>query len=257
MTAIEAEVESSKVSKMVAKRKDAEVAPVSQVASESAAIIAMIERAARDPAVDVDKMQRLFLMSVEAKANAARTEFLSAFARLQKDLPAVERKGTGHNNKKYARFEDFVATIKPKLAENGFSLSFRLEHTEKFIKVIGVLGHEAGHQEATEILLPADKSGNKNEVQAVGSTISYGKRYVGMTLLGIATEDEDDDGKAAGDGALITDEQAAFIRDKIDEVGADIERFCGFMNVDGIAQIPAKQYDAALVALDAKRRAKK
>ena len=255
-TAIESDVESGKVSKMVAKRKDAGEVAVSHVASESAAIIAMIERAARDPAVDIDKMQRLFLMSVEAKANAARTEFLAAFAKLQKDLPAVERKGTGHNSKKYARFEDFIETVKGPLAAHGFSLSFRINQIGVAVKdggpiepsgirITGVLGHEAGHQEDTSLTLPADKTGNKNDVQALGSTISYGKRYVGMTLLGIATEDEDDDGKAAGKGETITEEQAAALKKLMTRASVEDQIIFEWGNVKALTELTPAQLKLA------------
>lgn len=63
--------------------------------------------------------------------------------------------------------------------------------------VVGVLGHAGGHAEETAMTLPADMTGNKNPVQAWGSTASYGKRYVTLTITGIATEDEDDDGAGA------------------------------------------------------------
>lgn len=199
----------------VALKEDAIAVAVPAVQSEATALISMIERAARDPNVDIDKMQRLFAMQQEATANRARTEFLAAFAKLQANLPAVERKGTAHNNKKYARFEDFIETIRKPLSEHGFSLSFRIKQENAVLTVTGVLGHEAGHQEATELPLPADKTGNKNDVQAWGSTISYGKRYVGLTLLGIATEDEDDDGQKAGakPRETITEDQEKSLRD--------------------------------------------
>ncbi|WP_340146807.1 ERF family protein [Halomonas sp. PA16-9] len=44
------------------------------------------------------------------------------------------------------------------------------------------------------MLLPADISGNKNAVQAFGSSTSYGKRYVLSALLNI-TRGQDDNGK--------------------------------------------------------------
>jgi hypothetical protein len=47
--------------------------------------------------------------------------------------------------------------------------------------------------------LPLDTSGSKNNVQAVGSSTSYGKRYTATLLLNIRTKGEDDDGHAGGD----------------------------------------------------------
>ncbi|WP_122221652.1 phosphoadenosine phosphosulfate reductase family protein [Pseudomonas syringae group genomosp. 3] len=48
--------------------------------------------------------------------------------------------------------------------------------------------------EATSIVLPVDATGSKNGVQAVASSVSYGKRYTAGLLLNITTTGEDDDG---------------------------------------------------------------
>lgn len=235
----------------VAKRKtETDVA-----VSEDAAIFSMIERVARDPSVDVGRMRELMTMQKEAAAARARTAFLAAFARLQADLPAVERKGTGHNQKKYARFEDLIETIKAPLAEHGFSLSFRLRHEAGVITVSGVLGHEGGHQEATELPLPPDKSGGKSDVHAMGSSISYGKRYVAMTLLGIATEDEDDDGKAGGRASApepITAAQVAEIRGLMERAKVDAQIIYEHFSVSNLEELTPAQHATAVNKLKKK-----
>ena len=161
--------------------------------TEATAMLQMIERLARDSSVDPARIEQLLKLKREEEDRRARVLFQAAFAKLQADLPAVERKGTSHHGK-YARFEDFITTIKPHVAKHGFSLWFKHQNEGESIRVFGVLGHEAGHQETTDLLLPPDATGNKNPVQRGGSSIQYGKRYVGMSLLGVATEDEDDDG---------------------------------------------------------------
>lgn len=217
--------------------------------SETAAIISMIERAARDPNVDIAKMERLFDMQQRAVAQRARAEFLSALATMQRSLPAVARKGTAHNAKKYARFEDVIETVKEPMADHGFSLTFRLAQDDKAIRVTGVLGHRGGHAEETTIVLPADASGSKNAVQAWGSSVSYGKRYVAVTLLGIATQD-DNDGASAGD----TDKTAT-----VDEIKALIEQtksnaawFLQHFSVESLDDLTGKQRDQTRAMLKAK-----
>ena len=57
------------------------------------------------------------------------------------------------------------------------------------------------------------------------------------------------------DGAyFLSEEQQSAVLDQITEVGADIRRLCEFMGVEGIAKIPAHQFEDALTALEAKRR---
>lgn len=172
--------------------------------------LAMIERAASDPRVDIDKMERLFRMKMEHDANKAKAAYLQALAKMQPELPVITKHGVISKNEKdasgrntgkqeamtkYARWEDVVEGITPVLAAHGFSLSFRVaQPTEARVAVSGVLGHRDGHTEETTLALPIDSSGAKNNVQGWGSSVSYGKRYTAFALLNISARGEDDDG---------------------------------------------------------------
>lgn len=234
---------------------------------ESSALIAMIERAARDPSVDIDKMERLFQMKERMDAMSAKSAYLSALSDMQPDLPVIEKLGkiergkhkqTGEAQKSspYARFEDVVEAIRPVLAKHGFSLSFRIDMTSEpgRLKTTGVLGHRAGHSEETSISLPIDDSGGKNNVQGWGSTASYGKRYTSFALLNIVARGEDDDGKAAGAGTTISQEQEDALRDKIEAVEADLPAFCKYFKVDKISDMKASDYERAMTALEKRAR---
>jgi hypothetical protein len=190
--------------------------PAAAPAGEST-ILAIIERASRDPNVDIDKMERLFRMKLDMEARDAKASYLSALAEMQPKLPVITKHGViGMNEKddrgaktgkqvamtKYAKWEDVVEGITPILAEHGFSLSFRIaQPTPERIAVSGVLGHRGGHTEETTISLPIDTSGSKNNVQGWGSSTSYGKRYTSFALLNISARGEDDDGNGADDGS--------------------------------------------------------
>ena len=68
--------------------------------------------------------------------------------------------------------------------------------------------------------LPADTSGSKNVVQAIGSSVSYGKRYTMQALLNITSGGEDDDGHSGGEaaeaflGSLAAETKAAYGTDE-------------------------------------------
>lgn len=176
----------------------------------------MIERAARDPLVDIDKMERLFRMKLDMEARAAKAAYLQALAEMQPKLPVITKHGVISKNEKdergqktgkqeamtkYAKWEDVVEGITPILAAHGFSLSFRIaQPTEARVAVSGVLGHRDGHTEETTLALPIDSSGAKNNVQGWGSSVSYGKRYTALALLNISARGEDDDGGPSDDG---------------------------------------------------------
>lgn len=223
--------------------------------AEATALVSMIERAARDPAVDIDKMERLWIMHERAIAGRARAEYLAAFSRLQAELPAAVRGGTGHNKMKYARYEDLITALRPVLAQHGFSISHRVNTDGKVI-VTGILGHAGGHAEETTITLPADASGNKSPVHALASSISYGKRYVTLTLTGIATADEDDDAQAVTTG-MITPEQVKEIEALAAATGVSIGWICEHHSIETLADMTAKDYAEAKSGLSARKRGAK
>jgi len=166
-----------------------------QAANETP-MLSMIERAARDPAVDIDKMERLVQMQERALAREAKAAYDAGMAELQPELPSIGERGNAADRYTYALWEDINAAIKPILSKHGFALTFRTSFAEK-IGVTGVLSHRCGHREETTIMLPADASGNKNAVQAVASSVSYGKRYTAGALLNLTSHGEDDDAFAA------------------------------------------------------------
>ena len=227
-----------------------ETAPV---VTEASAMISLFERLARDANVDPARIQQFLQLKREEEDRASRRAFLSAFADLQGELPAVARRGKAHNNKAYARFEDIVDAIRPVCLKHGFTLSFRTDQQDSLLKVTGVLGHKEGHEERTSISLPMDKTGNKNDVQAWGSSTSYGKRYVALTLLGIATEDEDDDGQKGGAAAPITEVQAGTLKSLIVETDADLEKFLAYFGIEQIEDMPAKRFVEAERLLKARK----
>lgn len=240
----------------LAKVQDQQVAAP---AADAGALIQMIERAAMNPAVDIDKMERLLQMQERVLERNARAAFASALADMQSELPAIAERGKISTDRgktvqsRYALWEDINDAIKPILAKHGFALSFRTGQDEGKVTVTGVLSHREGHAEQTTMHLPADGSGSKNAVQAVGSSLSYGKRYTASALLNLTSRGEDDDGQAAGAGATITEDQAAEMRALMQDVGADEARFLTYLKVERLAELPAGRLKDAIAALEAKR----
>lgn len=192
------------------------VAPISSDNS----IMAVISRAAADPACDIDKLERLMAMHERMQARDAQAEFNAAMAAMQSDIPSIAERGAivvnGQKRSDYATFEDINDVIKPIMQTHGFAITFKVENAAAGLSVTGILMHRAGHRESTTMLLPLDTSGSKNAVQAVGSSTSYGKRYVMSALLNLTTRGEDDDGHAAVPTANVTTIQAAGITALLD-----------------------------------------
>ena len=219
--------------------------------NETAAIMSMVARAASDPACDMDKMERLMQMHERMQARQAEVDFSTDLAAMQTELPSVTERGkakvNGDVRYTFSLWEDINTAIKPILSRHGFALSFRTDFSDG-IAITGVLSHRSGHSERTTIKLPADASGSKNAVQAVASSVSYGKRYTASALLNLTSHGEDDDAYMAATN-FITDEQAANIDTYIESTGSNKTTFLGIFKVETTARIKAADYERAIKLL--------
>jgi hypothetical protein len=164
-----------------------------------------MERSLADPGADLERLDRVAVIYERALSREAEQAFARALIQMQRRLPVLDELGevtdeSGAVKATYASWEDTVETIRPILFRHGFALSFKPGVSPRGEPVVtGVLRHEAGHKEEAELVLPADVSGGKNPVQAVGSSLSYGQRYVTKLLLNLASRKlDDDDGQMAG-----------------------------------------------------------
>ena len=223
-------------------------APPVATASEATAIIQVIERAAMNPDVDIDKMERLLQMQERVLDRQAAADYSAAMAAMQSDIPSIAERGKT-NNGRYATLEDIVDTVRPIMQRHGFAVSFRVKTIERGVEVTGVLMHRGGHREETTMLLPADTSGSKNAVQAFGSSVSYGKRYVLCSLLNITTRGEDDDGNASAPVKTVTAFQAGQLAQVVGRCPEKTQEW--FAETYGDAsQVPKAKFDGMMARLN-------
>lgn len=206
----------------------------------------------------MEQLKELMDLQERYERNQGRKEFDTAISAAKADIPVIIKNRTGHNNKRYADFAAIAKVVDPVLAQHGLSYRFRTSQSDSQIHVTCVLSHEAGHSEETTLAGPADTTGSKNSIQAIGSTLTYLQRYSLTQALGLAAS-EDDDGAAAGAGEPITEEQADEIIALCDEVGANKADFLKWLSgtarrdLASIPDIPANLYATAVDALKRKR----
>lgn len=215
-------------------------------------MIALLEKAISNPEVDPSKLNELLNFQIRMMDKQAEIEFNAAFARLQPLLPVIEKKGTikfdsnkfGNVKQPYAKYEDIDRAIRPLLNAEGFSLSFNSETSDRATTYSGTLSHRLGHSKTVQTPpFPADTTGSKNAIQALGSTMSYAKRYLVMMLLNIVTKDLDDDGNSFD---LITDEQIMEIEKLLTDTNADKERFLKYIGVNALSEITARDFEKSI-----------
>jgi hypothetical protein len=234
--------------------------PATIAQSEAAAIVHMIERASRDPSVDLDKMERLIAMRQRMKDYADLEAFNIAMAAVQSEMrPVATDCNNPQTRSKYASYLALDRALRPIYTKYGFVLSFDTppgapEGMQRIVCHVS----KGAHTRPYSIDMPADGKGAKGgdvmtRTHATGSAVSYGMRYLLRMIFNIAIGEADDDGNAAGaSNGSISPQQLAEIIDLCEKVGADKIKFCAYMKVPSLAEIPASKFAAAVAALNAK-----
>lgn len=155
----------------------------------------------------IDVLEKLLALQERWEANQGRKDFDEAIAAAKAEIKPVARNKKGHNDKRYADFSAYAREVDPVLAKYGLSYRFRTEQDDR-IKVTCILSHRGGHSETNTLAGPADSSGSKNAIQAIGSTLTYLQRYTLTQALGLAASD-DDDARSAEDPPISGAAEAA------------------------------------------------
>lgn len=229
---------------------------VMQVPSDPSQALATILRAATDPTLDPEKVERYLAMYERLDNKRAEQDFNAALKKSQSEIPAIFKNKKADKNT-YADLEQVNDVVVPITTANGLNMSFGNEDSplEKHYRVICWLSHDGGHTRKYHADIPADHSGSKNVTQGFGSTISYGRRYLTLMIFNISTTNEDDDGKGSGNGS-ITSQQAADLGNIIMQNSFDLAVFLKWAQVERLEDIPASSYQKARNALMAKVQAK-
>lgn len=234
---------------------------VEPVGDETESIIRIIEKAAMDANVDAEKLERLMAMYERIAASKAKSAFYTAMVDAQSQMDSVRKDSSNPQTRsKYASLAALDYAVRPIYTKCGFAVSFNTDENkapQDHIRIIAKVMHQAGHTEGHELDVPTDGKSLKGtdimtKTHAAGSAISYGRRYLLLMIFNISVGD-DDDGNRAGGRAVITTEQMQKLSDLADDVGADKQKFCGYMGVGSIADIPAARFEHAKNALERKR----
>lgn len=211
--------------------------------------------------LDTEKISRLLDLQMVWEANQARKAYARAMNEFKKDAPVIiknkqveyKTKTGGTTSYKHASLDHAVDIIAKAIAEYGFSHSWRTENLENGqVKVTCVLLHTDGHSESTPLQAGLDLSGNKNNIQGLGSSTSYLERYTLLAITGLATSD-DNDGIGAGPVENINNEQKQKIINLLKTTKSDIGKFLNYMAVDSVDKIKTDQYNKAMAALAAQK----
>lgn len=228
---------------------------------------AEIIKAAVTSGADLDKLEKVLALQMQWEANEAKKAYHKAMADFKADAPETILKTTkidyttkAGSRVKYshATLANIVKAITQGLSKHGLSVSWPPKQESGSITVFCKITHELGHSESFALTAQADDTGSKNKIQALGSTVSYLQRYTLLAATGLATEDQDDDAKAA-DLEKITKKNLENLRKQMKELGVEKQenKFLEFLNIKKLEDLPESDLKKAQSALDAKRETKK
>lgn len=208
----------------------------------------------------IETLEKLMSLQERWEANQARKAFDNAMAAAKAEIPTINKNrevdftsNKGRTNYRHEDLSEIARVVTPILAKHGLSYRYRTDSPISGpVTVTCIVSHRDGHSEENTLMAGRDDSGNKNSIQGVGSTITYLQRYTLKAALGLAAS-QDDDGKTAEESGPITEKQLEDLRALMDEVGADVERFCKYFQIDALPHLPLDRYGAAVKSLEAKR----
>lgn len=127
---------------------------------------------------------------------------IEALALAQLEFTAIERIHTAKVSSKrtgveytydYADLAAVLTAVRSACARQGIAILQPPLVGQRSVTVTTLIAHKSGEFIRNELMLPLDDP----NPQAVGSAITYARRYSLQALLGVAPEDPDDDAQAA------------------------------------------------------------
>lgn len=212
--------------------------------------------------VDTEQIKQLMDLQREWKADRAREAFVQAMTAFRaeplkvgkdKHVRYVSKRTGDVTEYNHATLAQVVDAAVVALSRHGLAHRWETKQEGNLISVACILTHVMGHSERVSLSAPADDSGGKNSIQAVGSTVTYLQRYTLMAITGLAAKDQDDDGRGS-EAETVTIDQATAIKDKIAEVKTarpkfSEQKFLEWLKAETVDAILAKDFERALVQL--------
>lgn len=204
--------------------------------------------AATDPRMDLAKVQGLWAIHKELQEREASQAFADAMALAQsKIVPIAKDRRNDHTKSNYATLAAIVDEVTPIITAQGLAVSYDTYSPERdkdlpelhagWVRVVAIVSHRGGHTRKYHLDGPLDDKGtqgttNKTGIQAMGSTVTYLRRYLFCMIFNVATAD-DTDGNGSGGGGRMAEQDVSRHLDLINgsETEADmLKRFASAYN---------------------------
>lgn len=162
-------------------------------------------KVAVDKDLDIEKLKELMIMQTTWEAKEARKTFFKAMSKFQGLCPIIKKKKDGASFKdgrgnkvvgyKYAPMSDIIAQVGKLITKCGLCYRFEQIRDQNNITVICIVSHIDGHSESVPMVGERGSNAYINSNQNSAATVTLLTRYTFLGSFGIATADEDMDGR--------------------------------------------------------------
>lgn len=217
---------------------------------------------------NVEMYREAVALAKDMDAITARKAFDNALADAKARIPVIRKNrhvgfdsrkaGAARTDYRHEDMAEIARTVDPILGSVGLSYRFRVSsEVNEPVRVTCIISHRDGHSEETTLRAVRDESGNKNAIQAIGSTVTYLQRYTLKAALGLAAA-EDDDGRGASEAQVVeatavpgtvNRAQVEEIRALLDERGLSHKAFLQFIRLPRIEDIGAVHFDRCIAKI--------
>lgn len=196
-------------------------------------------------------------------------ELLKALALAQREMDDAGKDSKNPFFKStYADLSSVRKACREPFGKNGLSISQDIFTVDGKYHLETMLGHESGQFKCSLVEIPFNESKGSNSLQAMGSAITYMRRFCWMAIIGLTPSDgQDDDGNTADSFQggkpseqkipVITAIQAKELALTLAEVSPEhrehFNRYLREHKIATIASIPAAWYPNIKKALDSQR----
>jgi len=194
--------------------------------------------------------------------------------KIQGELKAPKGQFNSFGQYKYRSCEDILEAVKPLCVREGLLLTLTDEivHCGEGASVFidakkekNIIEHALVYVKATATITDGEKTVSVSALaresitkkgmdasQITGSASSYARKYALNGLFLIDDTKDADTQENSTTVEYISEKQMNTIVDLITSTESDIEKFCSFLGVKGLDEIPASEYQRAVKALQTK-----
>lgn len=201
---------------------------------------------ALDKGASIEQMQQLMDLQERWEANNARKAFAQAISAAKSEIKPIAKKravdftsSKGRTNYQYEDLALVAEEVDPILSKYGLSYRYRSKQEANRLEITCILAHCDGHFEETMLAAANDDTGNKNSIQAIGSTATYLQRYTLKLALGLSAG-RDDDGRGAA--APKTDVPEGYEKWKADMTAVTDEGFAKLESIWAKSNVDFKNF---------------